>query len=486
MLLYNTLSQKKEQLSLPGERDLKLFVCGPTVYDRIHIGNARTYVAFDNFVRYLRAQRYQVYYLQNITDIEDKIIDRARTEQISPITLARQYERLYHRAEKRLGITSVSTYARATDYISMIVGQVKTLIAKGYAYYIEDDGYYFDLSKFPAYGKLSGRTTLQAEDSVSRVDESVKKRNKGDFCLWKSSPTTPLRQSPRRQAGSGNKRRIINGEPLWWTELGWGRPGWHIEDTAITEHHFGPQYDIHGGGVDIKFPHHEAEITQQESASGKTPMVKLWMHAGTLLVDGKKMSKSLGNFITLDDFLAHYSPNVFRYIVASHHYRSPLDYSATVAKQSVAALATITEFLAKIQWIALTAKEKLAAREEKLTALVNLEQQFFEAMNDDLNTPAALATIFSFINALQPTLFDLTPHDAESIQATLTSLLALFGLIIPIPRVPVRITALARKREKSRAHKDFATADELRTAIHTSGFILEDTPLGPFMMKRDN
>ncbi len=340
MLLYNTLTETKEELRKPVSGDLKLFVCGPTVYDEIHIGNARTYVVFDNFVRYLRARGFQVYYLQNITDVDDKIIDRARSAGESPTALARRFERLYHAAEKLLRIDTVTHYARATDHILAMIRQIETLVAKGHAYKIEGDGYYFDLATFPNYGRLAGRTIAQAEDSVSRVDDSSRKRNTGDFCLWKlASPAT-------------------TGEPTWDATLGVGRPGWHIEDTAITESHFGPQYDIHGGGVDIKFPHHDAEIAQQEAASGKTPLARFWMHAGTLLVDGKKMSKSLGNFITLTDFLHAYSVNVFRYIVASHHYRSPLDYNDHLAQQAKQSLQTIDEFMAKLELVMKTKKHE--------------------------------------------------------------------------------------------------------------------------------
>ncbi|MEK7097892.1 MAG: cysteine--tRNA ligase, partial [Patescibacteria group bacterium] len=285
MLIYDTLSGEKKPLPETGGKPLRFFVCGPTVYDYIHIGNARTYSAFDTIVRYLRSRKIKVQYLQNITDIDDKIIKRALEEKKHIKTIANFYSRAYKQDMKSLKIISVNKYAPATRYIRQIVKQVQILTEKGLAYKIESEGYYFDISKFPEYGKLSRRTSEQAEDSVSRIDEGINKKNRGDFVLWKFSKQN---------------------EPVWKTPLGAGRPGWHIEDTAITEYFFGPQYDLHGGGIDLKFPHHEAEIAQQESASGKKPMVNIWMHAGTLLVRGEKMSKSAGNFITVRDFLKKY------------------------------------------------------------------------------------------------------------------------------------------------------------------------------------
>ncbi|MEK7195620.1 MAG: class I tRNA ligase family protein, partial [Patescibacteria group bacterium] len=250
--IFNTLSGKKEPLPKAPKQGLRLFVCGPTVYDYVHIGNARTFTVFDLFVRYLRGCGVKTYYLQNITDIDDKIISRAQKEGKNWKLISRKFEAVFRKNMKDLGNIFVDRYARATDFIPQIIKQVKTLIKKGCAYKIGGDGWYFDLKKFPEYGKLAHRTIEQAEDATSRIDSSGKKRNKGDFCLWKFSKP---------------------GEPSWKTDLGDGRPGWHIEDTAITESFFGPQYEMHGGGVDLRFPHHEAEIAQQESASGKKPFV---------------------------------------------------------------------------------------------------------------------------------------------------------------------------------------------------------------------
>jgi cysteinyl-tRNA synthetase len=452
MYIYNSLSNQKEDLdkALGGSKKIRLFVCGPTVYDYPHIGNARTYITFDIIVKYLRDRGYKVFYLQNITDIDDKIIKRAQEENTTWKSVAKKFERIYHADEKALGIDSVNRHARATDYIKSIVGQVQTLVDKGFAYFIENDGWYFDVSKFPDYGKLARRTTLQAEDAVSRIDESVHKRNKGDFALWKMSKP---------------------GEPSWKTPLGAGRPGWHIEDTAITEKHFGPQYDLHGGAVDLKFPHHEAEIAQQESASGKKPFVKIWLHTGFLLVNGQKMSKSLGNFISIRDFLAKYSPSVLRYIVVSHHYQSPIDYNDKLAADASKALDSITQTLAKIA----------LASGNLNVEIFKYDKLFDEKMQDDFNTPRALAAIFELINEINPKIWELSKKSAREIATWLKEKLKILGIEVKYPKIPLKIKLLARKRELFRSSKQFVQSDALRKQMEELGYTIEDTPAGPFL-----
>ena len=454
MFIFNTLSGQKEDLNkaLGGKKEVCLFVCGPTVYNYIQIGNARTYAAFDLIVRYLRDRGWDVFYLQNITDIDDKIIRRANEQGIRPEQLAKKYEAAYHEDERRLNIASVSKYARAAGHIKEIVQQIQSLIDKGHAYKIENDGYYFDISTFPDYGKLAKRTALQAEDSVSRIDESVNKKNKGDFALWKFSK---------------------DGEPYWDTPLGRGRPGWHIEDTAISEKHFGPQYDLHGGGLDLKFPHHEAEIAQQESASGKKPFVKIWMHAGFLNLGGDKMSKSRGGFITVREFLVNHPAAVFRYLVASHHYRSPMDYSDELAAQSENSLKTIYQFLAKLEKSSgkLGAAEHLAAADKKYT----------ESMVYDFNTPSALAAIFELINEVNPKIWGIDKKSATDIGKWVKNNLEVLGIRPELPKIPLKIRFLSWKRELSRRSKQFVKSDFLRKQIEALGYIIEDTPTGPFI-----
>ncbi len=455
MLIFNTLSGQKEPLEKPVGRALKLFVCGPTVYDYPHIGNARTFIFFDIFAKYLRSQGHKLTYLQNITDIDDKIILRAKEDSVGWNLVSRKFEKAYLENMRTLGIDSVNMYAKATDHIAEIVSQVKTLIAKGSAYLIEDDGYYFDLKTFPEYGKLSRRTVEQAEDAVTRIDTSDRKRNRGDFALWKFSAPD---------------------EPGWNTELGFGRPGWHIEDTAITEHFFGPQYDIHGGALDLKFPHHEAEIAQQESASGLKPFVRHWMHAGFLTVDGQKMSKSLGNFVTIHDFLKDNPPELFRMMVFMHHYRSPLDYTNNLVATAKKNLSDIGAFVKKLE---------LANGEDSGNYAEEFEAKFKEAMNDDLTTPSALASVFEIMNIVAPKVYGLSEKSGKSLKAALIAAFDSVGINLPSPRIPIKIRLLARKRDKYRSSKQFIQSDALRDKAYALGYTIEDTPRGPFIWVRD-
>lgn len=490
--VYNTLSEKKENLPKPKRGALKLFVCGPTVYDYSHIGHARTYIAFDAIVSYLRSRGVPIFYLQNITDIDDKIIERAKERGISPKALAKEFEKAYYQDMKALGVDNVDKYARATDHIKEIVKQIKTLIKKGYAYEIPGDGWYFDLSKFPDYGKLSHRTALQANDSVSRIDASDKKRNAGDFALWKFSKSgepgwkakelegsAKRRQPPYWKAGS--EATVGNQEVSETGVGGWGRPGWHIEDTAISEKFFGPQYDLHGGAVDLKFPHHEAEIAQQESASGKKPFVKIWMHTGFLLISGEKMSKSLGNFITIRDFLAKSSPEVLRLIVLSHHYRSPIDFSENLILQYESALERLKHFVRQLDHI-----KKTGAVSGKIKAVLkSADAEFQRAMEDDFKTPDALAAIFNLVSQVEPGIWNLNKKEAAAIKKALTEKLALFKIELKPDRIPAKITKMANKRELYRSNKQFAQADALRKEIEQLGFIIEDTPQGPLVLRND-
>ncbi len=451
--LYDSLSRKKK--GLPDQKKIRFFVCGPTVYDYAHIGHARTYIFFDFFVKYLRAQGYEVNYLQNITDIDDRIIRRAAEENKKPDALAKFFTEAYQEDMAALGVDAVSEYAPATKFVSQIVGQVERLINKGYAYKIDGDGWYFDISKFADYGKLSGRTALAAEDSVSRIDEAVGKKNKGDFCLWKFSKP---------------------GEPTWQAAIGEGRPGWHIEDTAITEYYFGPQYDIHGGGVDLKFPHHEAEIAQQESASGKKPFVQIWMHTGALLADGKKMSKSLGNFITIRDFLKEYDASVLRWIVLSYHYRSPIDYTNELAENAARQISQISAFAKKLELIA--GDHTRSADAKKVPTIT---KEILSPLEDDFNTPKLLAALLGVVSAAQPTASKLSARDAETQLRQLRSVLDLFGIALLDPKIPSEIKKLAAEREQSRGNKQFEQSDRLRKEINGLGYEIEDTPQGPFL-----
>ncbi|MDO8602082.1 MAG: cysteine--tRNA ligase [bacterium] len=457
--IYNTLTEKKETLRKTGKRPLKLFVCGPTVYDHPHIGNARTFVMFDLFVKYLRHRGREVFYLQNITDIDDRIIIRAQEQKTTSEKIAREYEALYFQYMKDLKVTAVNKYARATDYIPQIISQVKILMRKGHAYKIEGDGIYFDLTTFPDYGKLAHRTVADANAGISRIDESSKKRNTGDFCLWKFSKP---------------------GEPKWASELGAGRPGWHIEDTAISDHFFGPQYDVHGGALDLKFPHHEAEIAQQESASGKKPFVKIWMHAGFLDVNGQKMSKSLGNFITVPELLKTCPADVFRMAILSHHYRSPMDFTKELIETAKKNLYSFGSLIAKLERVT----GPLPKTKKAKVNLKAYEKNFWNALDDDFNTPKAIAVLFDLINEINKALKTLSREDAEKIKAFLISTLKVFSIDELLPKVPPQVVQLSQRRELFRRSKQFVQSDELRKQIEVLGYVVEDTPQGPLVLPK--
>ncbi len=461
MQITNSLTKQKEELTPRQDKQVQMFVCGPTVYDYIHIGNARTFVFFDVVAKYLRFKGYEVDYIQNITDIDDKIIQRAAENNRNPLDWAKEYEKYFLQDMANLGVTGISKYARATDHIDQVVKQVKTLIDKGHAYLIEGDGYYFDLSTFPEYGKLSGRTAVMADDAISRIDESIKKKNAGDFALWKFSKP---------------------GEPAWDTELGKGRPGWHIEDTAITEHYFGPQYDIHGGGQDLIFPHHEAEITQQESASGLKPFVKYWLHVAFLINKEQKMSKSLGNFETVHNLLSKYSPEALRFYLLSAHYRTPLDYSEKLLNQSAAAVRRIKEFINKLT---LSQGENIYEKPIR-ESLDKTRKDFEKAMDDDFNTPNAIAEIFGLIrgvNSLQG-INSLPIKVAEEIIRFFKEIDSIFGIIPKKEeKIPEEIAKLVEQREKHRKEKNFAEADKIRVQVESLGYKIEDTVYGPLIIR---
>jgi cysteinyl-tRNA synthetase len=444
MRFHNTLTRQISEFVpiVPGK--VNLFVCGPTVYDAPHLGHAKTYTQFDLIARLLRSKGLQVFYLQNITDIDDKIIRRSAELGITPKELARKFEDVYKEDMHALHNDSVSEYARATDYIPQIVKQVQALVAKGQAYRI-DDGYYFELSTFKEYGKLSKRTTLAENDSVSRVDENDQKRGNGDFCLWKAAKP---------------------GEPVWETELGPGRPGWHIEDTAITESFFGAQYDVHGGGLDLIFPHHEAEIAQMESASGKEPLVRYWLHTAFLNINSEKMSKSTGNFKTIKDLLAQYDYRTLRYFFLSQHYRTAMDFSTQSIDAAKNALRRINDCVQRID----PQLDDAALAE----TIARATADFDAAMEDDVDTPKALAVVFDLIRELNS-----EGSTGERAYAFFKRFDALFDVVtFDKGSIDEEIEALIAQREAARKGKDFATSDRIRDELKARGIILEDGPQG--------
>jgi len=439
--IYNTLTRKKEVFKPIHDKKVNFFVCGPTVYDFAHIGHAKTYVQFDMIVKYLRYLGYKVFYLQNITDIDDKIIKRANKEGINWKKLTEKYREEYFFDMKSLGVNSITKYAKATDYIEEIISQVKRLLKKGYAYKIFD-GYYFDLSKDKDYGKLARRTGLGNEDSVSRIDENPEKRNEGDFCLWKFSKI---------------------GEPVWMTEIGNGRPGWHIEDTAITEKKFGAQYDIHGGATDLIFPHHEAEIAQMESISGKKPLVRFWMHTGFLKINKEKMSKSLGNFSTIKDMLKKYNAEILRYLFISTQYRKPIDFSKQKLETAKNSYTRLKNLISEIKDCEEINKKYL--------------QEFESAMNDDLNTPNALQVLWKLVR----------DKKANGKIKTIEKMDEVFGLKLLEKEkieIPVEVKELVKERENARKEKNWKKSDEIREKINKLGYVIEDTKEGSEVKKK--
>jgi cysteinyl-tRNA synthetase len=448
--VYNTLGRKKEEFKPIHAGKVNMFVCGPTVYDAPHLGHAKTYTQFDFIARYMRKKGFEVFYLQNITDIDDKIITRAKEANSTPEKLARKFEETYKEGMAALHINSVTEYARATEHINEIVNQVKTLLDKGFAYKIKD-GIYYDLKKFPEYGKLSGRKESQDNDAVSRIDENTNKRNKGDFCLWKF---------------------YKEGEPFWETELGKGRPGWHIEDTAITEHFFGQQYDLHGGAIDLIFPHHEAEIAQQEAASGKKPFVKYWLHTGFLNINSEKMSKSKGNFFTLEAALEKYDFRTLRFFFLSNHYRTTLDFTNEVLEQSKNALQRLSDFTIKI-------KKDYDDKEHK-AAITEFSHKLYASLDDDFDTPNAVAALFDFVRIVNT-----KGKPGKRVYALMKEVDELFDFMtFETGEIDKEIEILVQKREDARKKKDFKLSDKIRNDILAKGFILEDTPDGVRVKKK--
>ncbi|MBI2450794.1 MAG: cysteine--tRNA ligase [Parcubacteria group bacterium] len=453
--IYNTLTRKKEIFRFSKNKTIKMYVCGPTVYDFSHIGHGRTYIAFDVIARYLRYSGYKVFYLQNITDIDDKIINRANEEKIDPKILAKRFEKEYLKDTKTLGIKSVNKYSGATQNIREIISQIQRLIKKNYAY--EKNGnVYFDITKFKDYGQLSHQSLNQLKKAV-RIEPDASKAHSFDFLLWKAKKS---------------------GEPFWPSPWGPGRPGWHIEDTAIAERYLGLQYDIHCGALDLIFPHHESEIAQAEAISGKKPFVRFWLHTGFLLVNGEKMSKSSGNFITIREILKNYSPQAFRFLILSHHYRSPIDYQESLMKQAESSLERVSEFLEKIKKTK-NKKQKTRARIEAL--LIKTRKKFFQAMDDDFNAPRAIAEIFNLIKTINPMAGNLEKKEAKIILDFFKETDSVLG-VMPLRKtgqIPDMVLKLAKEREKLRKEGKFEKADKIRQKIFEQGYEIEDTPKGP-------
>ena len=446
MDIYSTLTRSKENFETMNKNRVNFFVCGPTVYDDAHIGHGRTYISFDTIKRYLEYSGYAVFYIQNITDIDDKIINRSKESGIPAHDIARKFEKRYIEDMAKLNVTGVNLFARATDHLDEIIDQIQRLIDKGFAYE-SDDGVYFEIEKFEEFGKLSNRKVDEME-SHRELAETTKKSEQ-DFALWK-------------------KRENVD-EPTFPSPWGDGRPGWHIEDTAITEYYFGEQYDVHGGGLDLIFPHHEAEITQMEAVSGKSPMVKYWLHTGFLNVNGEKMSKSLHNFITIRELLKDWDADTFRFFVLSTHYRSPIDFSKDSLHQSEKSLEKIKKFYSAIDI-------EDSDVESDLEALKAAKKEFFGSMDDDFNTPKAIASLFVLINDCKN--IDLSDDDKAAIKSFLDDVSQILGIDFTLEETSAGsddlFDLITDVRSELRAAKQYELSDKIRDELINLGYEISD------------
>ncbi|HOT48044.1 MAG TPA: cysteine--tRNA ligase [Syntrophales bacterium] len=482
--LYNTLTRRKEDFVPVKEGEVGIYACGVTVYDTCHIGHARSAINFDVITRYLRYRGYRVNYVKNFTDVDDKIIARANREGVEFRKISERYIAEHDRDMGQLGVEPPDVTPRATEHIPGMIGLIDRLIGNGLAYAVPGGDVYFSVKNFRGYGKLSGRN-LDEMMSGARIAPGEKKKDPLDFALWKASK---------------------EGEPWWDSPWGKGRPGWHIECSVMSTHFLGETFDIHGGGEDLIFPHHENEIAQSEGASGK-PFAKYWLHNGFIKVNHEKMSKSLGNFITIRDILKIHHPEVVRFFVLQGHYRSPLDFSEEALNEARFAMNRLYEALKKIRDLVpagtapAVGEAPLPEKERELLARVrDLPERFREAMDDDFNTARALGYLFEVVrqvNALvtggpeasPPALFVL--GEAERVLRETGGVL---GILTEDPNVYFEkdrireaqkrglqideIEALIGERLRARKEKDWKRADEIRDGLAAKGVVLKDSRTG--------
>ncbi|WP_170938540.1 cysteine--tRNA ligase [Halomonas campaniensis] len=459
MHIYNTLTRRKEPFTPLEAGKVSMYVCGMTVYDYCHLGHARVMVAFDVITRYLRERGYDVNYVRNITDIDDKILKRADENGESITALTERMIDAMHEDEQRLFVLPPSHEPRATGHIDDIVAMIETLIEKGFAYTADNGDVYYRVRKFADYGKLNNRQ-LDDMRAGSRVDVDIHKEDPLDFVLWKAAKP---------------------GEAHWPSPWGNGRPGWHIECSAMSTCCLGDTFDIHGGGPDLTFPHHENEIAQSEAATGKT-YVNTWMHAGAVRVNQEKMSKSLGNFFTIRDVLAEHDPEVVRFLLVASHYRSPINYSVdslTEARKSLTRLYTALEGL------------ELGEEEGETSGDASTyRQRFTQVMDDDFNTPEALAVMFELAREVNRAKQE-QPIEAAKLAGELKQLGSVLGLLQQVPQTFLKgtqqqgmplseseIEAKIAQRIEAKVNKDFAQADAIRDELAALGIILKDSREG--------
>lgn len=462
--IYNTLTRQKEELK-PIEPDkVCMYMCGPTVYDYFHIGNARPFILFDIFRRYLIYRGYEVKFVTNLTDVDDKIIKKANEENISTTAVADKYSKAFFEDTKKLGILEADAYPKATENISDIIQLIEKLVQNGVAYPVDGDVFY-SVTKFPGYGKLSGKNIEQLE-SGARVEVDPRKKNPLDFALWKAAKP---------------------GEPYWESSWGKGRPGWHIECSVMSMKHLGESFDIHAGGVDLIFPHHENEIAQSEGATGK-PFVKYWMHNGFLNIEGEKMSKSLGNFFTAREIMEKYHPAIIRMFFLLKHYRSPINFNEERILEAQSALERIITALGNIDLILNEQEMENKDVTPSLSQSIDeLKQEFINEMDDDFNTAGAMSKIFDLIKEA-----NLILAKGQIPQDDLLSLIKIKQIIEEFDnflgilyyketaqssiKEDALINILIDVRSKLRAEKQWSLADYIRVQLDSVGVELKDHP----------
>ena len=465
MKIYNTMTRQKEEFVPIEPGKVKMYVCGPTVYNYIHIGNARPFVVFDTLRRYFEYSGMDVRYVQNFTDVDDKIINRSIEEGMPALELSEKYIDEYYKDADALQLERATVNPKVSENIQEIIDFISVLIEKGYAYPLDGDVYY-STRKFQNYGKLSGQNI---DDLVSGARISVDDRKKDplDFALWKA--------------------RKVESEPAWESPWGMGRPGWHIECSVMSTKYLGETIDIHAGGQDLQFPHHENEIAQTEAYTGK-PFANYWMHNAYITIDNEKMSKSKGNFFTVRDILGKYTGEEMRYFLLSGHYRSPINFSEDLMIQSRNSLERMHNALNNLNYLAengaaggMTEEEKVMR--EKLEAH---REDFDRAMEDDLNTADAITAIYELIREVNvDTAEGCSAEFAASGRDLLKTLSGVLGLLTEEEEegIPAEITELVEERQTARKEKNYARADEIRDLLKEKGFAVEDTAQGPRIVK---
>ena len=463
MKIYNTMTRKKEELKPITEGTVKIYCCGPTVYNLIHIGNARALCVFDALRRYLEFVGYKVFYVQNFTDVDDKIIKRANELGKTASEVSENAIKEYFVDAEGLNVRRADVHPKVTENMDIIIDIVKTLVDKGYAYEADGD-VYFETSKFAEYGKLSHQP-LDDLKAGARIEVGEKKRDPMDFAVWKAAKP---------------------GEPYWDSPFGKGRPGWHIECSAMSRHYIGDTIDIHGGGADLIFPHHENEIAQSECATG-CALANIWMHNGMLNVDNKKMSKSAGNFFMVRDMAKEFGYEPIRFMLLSVHYRSQLNYTVEVIESCKAALARLYNCKDLMERTLPTAKDG-AASENTKNDVKAAREEFCRAMDDDFNTADAIAAVFELVRKINTAVSsgEITKEDVKIYFDEFSALTNVLGLLYNKgnDEIPEEVKALVEQRAAARKEKNFALADELRNKITEMGYIVEETKQGTVIKKK--